>query len=1105
MDAAVGASGVVIGAPGTGKTATLVERVATLLDGTLLPDEMLVLTPSRQAATLLRDRIGVRVGQATPGPLARSLGSFAFQIVRGAMVHAGQEPPALLTGADQDRIIAELLAGDAEDGTIRWPDAVSQGVRASKGFRSELRTFLAECTELGVQPGELAGLGRDVWHAAAEFIDEYRQVMGRLRLPHRDVPELLAEATTILLEADAAVLGPLAGLRAVLIDDAQELTRGGVALVRALRARRIAVLAFGDPDISSGAFRGASPQLFAELAGVLETVFVLDRPHRQRPALAALTRTVTQAIGVAGRVEHRRPPAAGEPVSAAEPDDGPRDADRAAARGEVRTIVASSPHEEIDRIAAALRGWHLTDGIPWQEMAVIAHDTRQITMLEAELAGREVPTRAAGVQRPLGSESVVRDIVGVVRLALQPVGEREPESLAEALVSPFGGLDAVGLRRLRARLRHHELGAGGSTPARELLRQAMAQPLLFEFVDAPEARIARRFAETLAQVAEAEAAGETIHELLWRVWDRARTVSGAPLQAVWREQSAQPGGAEVARSLDSLVALFDAAKRFVERAPQEKPSLFVRDILDSEVPEDTLSTPDRPGLVTLLTPATALGTEFAAVVVAGVQDGVWPNVRLRGGILETWRLADAVLAARTGTPAVFPGVLDRRRGAMHDELRLFVRALSRARTRLVVTAVDDDDLTPSPFFSFLPEPFTSPDEEDRLAHPLTLRGLVARHRRTLTTSHDPAARAAAAGQLRLLAEAGVPGASPEQWYGVTPPSTDRPLRDLSTADVRVSPSRLEAFEECGLNWVISALGGDTVVPPSAGIGTIVHEVMEKVTDGDLEKMRRIVDEHWPELDFETAWIARKERRRADLYIERLRSYLQEVERDGGRVIGAETGFRFAVELAGDGEVPAVQLLDTGDGRVDGGPDAAADAGGVSTADAPDSARTPAAGRALVSGVIDRIEVYPAGAGEHEPARGQKWTRMGDGAAGRRVVVVDLKTGKYEPDTEANVLEHAQLAAYQIAVQQGLVEGADPAALVGARLVIVSKTVGKASYRVAHQHTLDDDSRAAFLRRVAEAGRGMAASSFTAQVEAHCADTQVRVQTCRIHTIPAVSA
>src|SRR5690606_24440309 len=120
-------------------------------------------------------------------------------------------------------------------------------------------------------------------------------------------------------------------------------------------------------------------------------------------------------------------------------------------------------------------------------------------------------------------------------------------------------------------------------------------------------------------------AGETIHELLWRVWDRARALDGTSLAKHWREAAAQPGGGETARALDALVALFDAAKRFVERTPNEKPVVFVQDILDSEVPEVSLSTPDRPGLVTLLTPATALGTQFEAVIVAGVQDGVWPN------------------------------------------------------------------------------------------------------------------------------------------------------------------------------------------------------------------------------------------------------------------------------------------------------------------------------------------------------------------------------------------------------------------------------------------------------------------------------------------------
>ena len=213
IDAPATATGTVIGGPGTGKTYALVERVAALIAGGLVPEQVLALTPNRQAATALRDRIGVRVRVATPGPLARSLGSFAFQLVRGTMVHSGQEPPALLTGADQDRIIADLLAGDAEDeaepgGARRWPEELGATVRSSRAFRSELRAFLTECTELGVTSAELARSERPAWRAVGSFAEAYRGVLDRARAAHRDAADLLAEAAAILRTADTTLLGP---------------------------------------------------------------------------------------------------------------------------------------------------------------------------------------------------------------------------------------------------------------------------------------------------------------------------------------------------------------------------------------------------------------------------------------------------------------------------------------------------------------------------------------------------------------------------------------------------------------------------------------------------------------------------------------------------------------------------------------------------------------------------------------------------------------------------------------------------------------------------------------------------------------------------------
>ncbi|MDQ1550474.1 MAG: hypothetical protein QOD27_2132, partial [Microbacteriaceae bacterium] len=93
------ASAAVIGAPGTGKTRTLVELVADRVERAgFLPEQVLALTASRTTATRLRDILALRLGVPTNGPLARTVNSLAFDIVGHAARVAGTEPPRLVTG-----------------------------------------------------------------------------------------------------------------------------------------------------------------------------------------------------------------------------------------------------------------------------------------------------------------------------------------------------------------------------------------------------------------------------------------------------------------------------------------------------------------------------------------------------------------------------------------------------------------------------------------------------------------------------------------------------------------------------------------------------------------------------------------------------------------------------------------------------------------------------------------------------------------------------------------------------------------------------------------------------------------------------------------------
>src|SRR3712207_7176745 len=115
---------------------------------------------------------------------------------------------------------------------------------------------------------------------------------------------------------------------------------------------------------------------------------------------------------------------------------------------------------------------------------------------------------------------------------------------------------------------------------------------------------------------------------------------------------------------------------------------------------------------------------------------------------------------------------------------MFALAVSRARRRVVLSAVVNDDESRSMFLSLMPEGWGPLDSTNVL--PLSLRALTGRLRRELTARGTPEpARAAAASALARLADEGLPGADPDDWHGILPSSTEDPLFDLEDEEVRV--------------------------------------------------------------------------------------------------------------------------------------------------------------------------------------------------------------------------------------------------------------------------------------------------------------------------------
>ncbi|MCU1479957.1 MAG: uvrD1 [Subtercola sp.] len=708
VDLADGLTVAVIGAPGSGKTRTLVELVADRVLGRgFRPSEIVALTPTRLAATRLRDRLALRLAVPTNGPMARTINSLAFQVVQAAAVASGAPAPSLLTGAEHDRIIAEMLAGHAaEGGGPQWPDPLTEDVRALRGFRTELRELMMRATEDGVSPHELSELGRlhgvPEWVAAGEFAAEYGEVVAGLADTHLDAAELIAAARLAVVRGE---LGVLTGVRMIVVDDFQELSAGAVNFLSTLARRGVAVVAFGDPDVATNTFRGGEKDGLGRLGSVLAVPaaepLYLSTVYRHGPGIRSLVDRATTRIGAAaaGRQRAARsaasaPVAPARAASAGVASAPAASAPAASAPAEiapVRRILATSSAGEIASIAHLLREHHLLRGVPWGDMAVVVRSGSLLSSMTRGLALAEVPTSTTTGGVALRDDYAARHLMMAVMLATGAL-ELTDDRVSDLLLGPFGGLDGVSLRRLRLSLRQEELAGDGHRTAEELLRDALEYPGRLATIDSAPARRVARLAELLHRVRALEKRGASAEELLWLLF------SGSRLGTVWAKQAQGSGilADEANRYLDGVVGVFTAAKRFVERTPSRPAGDFFVGLLEAEVAEDSLSPRSAGDAVVVSTPNGVIGAEFEVVVVARLQESVWPNLRLRGSLLHPDRLS-AVVAAQPVAD------VDARAEVLGDELRMLVLAVSRATTQVVLTAVQNDDEQPSAFTRLVPD------------------------------------------------------------------------------------------------------------------------------------------------------------------------------------------------------------------------------------------------------------------------------------------------------------------------------------------------------------------------------------------------------------------
>lgn len=766
--------------PGSGKTRVIVERAVNLIDeGAARPEELLVLTFSRKAASELRQRIAARLARSHASFPVTTFHAFCFAL----LARHAETQPRLARPAER-RALARLAL--EEHGDLGYPP--------SAALTEEALAFAQLCDDYL----------EAVDHPLASVRDRYVELLaarGAL-----DYGGLQREAVR-LLRSDAGLRDAYRlAFRYVLVDEYQDTNVAQDELLRLVAEPACNVLCVADEDQSIYGFRGA------EIENALSferrwggTVYELPLNYRSAPAVVALATSVVRR-----NLRTHRPKALRAAVE--------RQADL---RG--RTFRHAA--EEADWIAREIARLRL-EGMPLGEICVLARSLREIgPRLAYALRRLGIPFHA-----PLGAplHPTAGALVSLLELAhAYPWEPVHDDRALHVLASPLFGADPLELRRFKRE-------------PRTLYGSLRAAGTFAPFFDA------------LALVKRQRSAGAAVYAL----WERLPHFG--ELEARCRPPDA---AREDVDELAAVTALSDAANVF-EGSLEDFPAAYRAGELAAEewlpagpLPEDA---------VALLTVHQAKGLEWEAVFVCDLVEGRFPALaRDQHALFDRDDFARRVL-----DPA------ERASRALEEERRLFYVALSRARTRLTLTATEE-----------------AHEEAGRALSRFYLE--AEDHLEPATETDEPVAGGEA---LALLRRA---GGGPPGWRDRAETANERPL--VEPERLWLSPSRLAPYEECPLRFFYgSLLELARVRTPEMALGGIFHEVLEAFLDPERDEPRtlgrllELAAECWREGEIEPTPLAAESRR----VLERMLEKVFRFELGHGAVpdvLAVERRFRFDLD------------------------------------------------------------------------------------------------------------------------------------------------------------------------------------------------------------------
>lgn len=641
----------ILAGAGTGKTKTLVHRIAHLIRAARVePDKIVGVTFTNRAADEMRERVESFIGGEARRVTLSTFHSLGVRILRAH--HKKLQLPArfaIYTAPDQ---LAALKIATSEISIANDAFDLKRILRQISSWKNAKVTpaaaarMVADSAETGTRADDYAVLAADAYHKYEEILRASGAV---------DFDDLLLLPLKVLEEHEDARRDVWKRWHHVMIDEYQDTNSVQFELARLLAGSRRNLCVVGDDDQSIYAFRGA------EVGNILEfeqhfpgaKVVRLEENYRSTRRIIAAANAVIAGNTLRHAKKLRTSNTTGDSIDWYEHDDD---------------------QLEAETVARELATRRLTHKLKWGDIGVLFRTNTQARALEEALRRRNVPYRVVG-GTSFFERKEVGDAIAYLRVAAHPTDEI---AIRRIINYPTRGIGRTTVLKLA-----EEAQQQGMTFVR-LLQESENKAISQFMLMMKDTRVELKQAERLAATAPPR------QEQMTPIAAWAKKFFGdVGLEDAIRLDPRNDKSAQ--QRIDNVRDLVGSIIRYERRrwneqltdgiANWEPPTLvdalgvLALDDLDDE-DEEPRTDEHR---VTLMTLHSAKGLEFKDVYIVGLEEGILPHSR-----------------------SIDENTLD-------EERRLMYVGITRARERLTLSCCrkrkrggDRVEVLPSRFISEIP-------------------------------------------------------------------------------------------------------------------------------------------------------------------------------------------------------------------------------------------------------------------------------------------------------------------------------------------------------------------------------------------------------------------